>query len=132
MLQPLTSAQLHLGVVYSRAQLAQIFSISDATLKNGVFQPKGTRSVWLFVTEEKTADRTQYRDRLVGGTLYWQGQTQGRTDSLIIEHQNRGLEILLFYRLHKLQYAQAGFRYEGPFCYQSHSGAKPTNFVLVR
>jgi hypothetical protein len=80
--EKLTSTRLMPEAVYTRDSLRSLFGITDATLNTGVFRPKGTASIWLFVTEEKTADRTQYRDRLEGDTIYWQGQTSGRTDEL--------------------------------------------------
>jgi putative restriction endonuclease len=60
------------------------------------------------------------------------GQTQGRTDNFVIEHGERGLELLLFYREEKNQYPRAAFRFEGIFRYISHSGAKPAQFYLTR
>ena len=127
-----TSDHLAVDQVYTREDLRQEFGITDATLNTGVFRPKGTTSIWLFITEEKTADRTQYRDRLDGDFLYWQGQTSGRTDRLIIDHHRSGLEILVFLRNRKYEFAGAGFRYIGQFNYISHSGGNPTDFVLQR
>ncbi len=43
------------------------------TVNTGIFQPQGHDSVWLFVTEHKTPDRTQYVDHLEGDVLRWQG-----------------------------------------------------------
>lgn len=128
----LSSASLQHGAIYTRAQLAELFDTDDATIRTGIFQPKGHDSVWLFVTEEKPPDRTPYIDRLEGDTLYWQGQTAGRKDHLIIHHRQRGLEILVFYRRNRYEYDGAGFRYEGPFVYVDHHGAKPASFVLHR
>lgn len=127
-----TSDILTLGDIYCRAELREMFDISDATINTGVFRPKGHDSVWLFVTERKTADRTQYEDVLEHDTLYWQGQTSGRTDDLIREHQQRGLELLLFYRHAKYEHPGAAFRYEGPFAYSSDEGRNPASFVLKR
>lgn len=127
-----TSNQLVEGDVYTREDLRQKFSITDATLNTGVFRPKGSLSIWLFVTEEKTADRTQYHDRLAGDSLHWQGQKSGRTDRLIIEHQQNALELLVFFRKRKYEFPGAGFRYLGPFEYVSHSGGGPTDFILRR
>src|SRR5690606_12420526 len=93
-----TSPMLTLGEVYSRPRLCEMFNITDATINTGIFQPKGHDSVWLFVTESKTPDRTQYVDLLEGDVLHWQGQSKGRKDALIREHRQRGLELLLFYR----------------------------------
>lgn len=128
----LTSDQLTLEKIYTRDDLRNLFSITDATLNTGIFSPKGTSSVWLFITEEKTADRTPYRDQLQGDRLDWQGQMSSRKDALIINHQTRGLELLVFFRKKKSEYPGFGFRYLGPFVYSSHTGNKPTNFVLQR
>lgn len=126
------SPELEKGEVYTRKDLKGLFGIADATINNGVFQPKGTNSIWLFVTRDKTADRTQYNDVFAGDLLYWQGQSKGRTDNLIVNHEESGNELLVFYRESKSQYAGAGFRFEGQFRYASHSGSLPKNFVLQR
>jgi len=127
-----TSLQLSVGEVYTREDLKQKFGIADATINTGIFQPAGTRSVWIFITESKTADRTQYEDRLDGDTLYCQGQPAGRKDHLYIDQRALGLELLVFYRTKKYEHPGAGFRYLGTFDYVSHSGSAPTSFVLRR
>lgn len=93
-----TSSQLQTGNIYTREHLRELFHIEDATLNTGVFRPKGRNSIWLFVTRDKTSDRTQYIDRFEGGLLYWQGQTAGRTDQAIINHEATGDELVVFYR----------------------------------
>lgn len=121
------------GEVYSRTEdLAPRFRITDATLNTGVFQPKGSRSIWLFVTLKKTSDRTQYVDRLEGDVLHWEGQTSGRSDARIINHEADGNELLVFYRESKQQHPHAGFTYEGRFQYLSHEPGNPSSFVLQR
>jgi putative restriction endonuclease len=122
------SEKLKIGEFYSRDSLAKQFQITDATLRNGVFRPKAYFSIWLFVTRNKPANRTQYVDKLAGDELHWQGQNAGRSDKLIIEHKARGLELLVFYRLD----TNEPFRYEGIFEYVEHSGPLPTNFKLRR
>ena len=128
----LTSDQLTMEKIYTRDDLRSLFNVTDATLNTGVFTPKGTSSVWLFITEEKTADHTPYRDQLQGDLLYWQGQMSSRKDALIINHQIHGRELLVFFRKKKSEYPGFGFRYLGPFVYLRHEGNKPTNFVLQR
>jgi hypothetical protein len=118
--------------VYTRNDLRELIGIHDATLNTGVFHLKERREIWLFITENKPADREQYVDKLVRDTLYWQGQRLGRTDSLIIDHKRVGERLLVFYRKAKYEFEGAGFRYEGVFEYVSHSGGRPTNFVLRR
>jgi hypothetical protein len=120
------------GDIYTRNDLRELFEIRDATLNNGVFRFKERREVWLFVTENKQADREQYVDKLIVDTLYWQGQRMGRTDSLIINHGRTGERLMLFYRRAKYEFEGAAFKYEGVFEYVSHSGSKPTSFVLQR
>jgi hypothetical protein len=123
---------LKVGNVYTREDLKSILDTQDATINTGVFHPAGFDSVLLFVTEKKTPDRVQYVDKLDGDILHWQGQNAGRTDSLIIEHRPRGLELLLFYRTKKYEHSGAGFKYEGQFDYISHDGALPASFTLQR
>lgn len=118
--------------VYSREELQTLFDNHDATINNGVFPLKGYDSIFLFITEHKPNDRSQFVDRLDGDILYWQGQSKGRTDRLIINHKLDGIELLVFYRERVKQYEHAGFRYEGPFEYISHHGQHPTSFVLYR
>lgn len=127
------STRLVVGRVYTRKDLKGLFNITDASINNGVFRPKGLASIWLFVTEQKTADRTQYVDALVGDTLHWEGQRLGRTDHWVVNHASNGDELLLFHRLRKDQYEGGGFRFEGHFHYVSHkAGRLPTKFVLSR
>ena len=118
----LTSERLTRGKIYSRASLSSLFGIRDATIRTGVFRPRGTASVWLFVTERKPNDRTPYLDRLEGDMLHWQGQMAGRTDAWIIEHDARGLEILVFYRESKNEYPGYGFRYPRAVCVHKPHG----------
>lgn len=127
-----TSEQLDPGSVYTRDDLREHFGITDATLNTGIFQPKGTKSVWIFITENKTADRTQYHDRIEDDLLYCQGQSAGRKDHLYIDQKALGLELLVFFRTKKYEHPGAGFRYLGKFDYVSHSGKLPADFILRR
>lgn len=132
-----TSEHLVAGVLYSRKDLQKQFGITDATIRTGVFRPAGHDSVWLFITEDKPADRTQYRDLLDGDDLWWEGQLSGRTDSLVVNHTEDGRELLVFYRHSKEEYDEYAFRYEGRFRYVSHEPGdpahqKPSRFHLKR
>jgi hypothetical protein len=127
-----TSSQLTVGVTYSREDLAHKFDIKDATLFTGIFVPKGHESIWLFVTQDKTPDRTQYNDELAGDELYIDGQTSGRKDKLLAEHFENDLEILLFYRKSKYEFEQAAFKYEGLFRFVEQSGKSPSHFHFQR
>jgi hypothetical protein len=124
------SQSLQEGHVYTRDNLRTRFAITASSINNGIFKPAAYDSVWIFVTEQKTADRTQYDDMLAGDILHMEGQTQGGTDHLIKEHVARGLELLLFYRKKKYEHPGAGFTYKGRFLYQSDEGSGPTKFTL--
>jgi putative restriction endonuclease len=128
----LTSEHLKISEVYTRSELKEKFAIKDATINNGIFRPKGHQSIWLFVTEEKTKDRTQYTDELKSNSLYMDGQTAGIRDRLLIEHESNGLEIILFWRKAKYEHPGAGFRYEGRFKYIEHKGTRPAHFHFRR
>jgi 5-methylcytosine-specific restriction protein A len=129
-----SSDNLVLGKVFSREELKEQFKISDATINNGIFKPREFSSIWLFVTEEKTPDRTQYKDYFDGFSLQFEGQTQKRTDHLITDHEIDGNEILVFYRKKKNEFPNYGFKYLGRFFYRTHKPGKtssdPTRFVL--
>jgi hypothetical protein len=127
-----TSEELQQGAIYTRADLREQFGITDKTLDTGIYKPPDQDSVWLFITESKTADMTAYRDKLEGDVLRWDGQTAGLKDPLIREHAMRELELVVFYRPAKDYYPGYGFRFEGPFEYISESGSGPTSFVLQR
>src|SRR5690242_10067098 len=73
--------------VYTRNMLQEMFAITDATLRNGVFRLAEYQSIWLFVTEQKSKDIPQLYDLLDGDILRWDGQPEGRTDKYIIGHE---------------------------------------------
>lgn len=127
-----TSDELCVGDIYTREGLRQMFQITDQTIYTGIFRPAGYNSIWLFVTERKSGGMTEYNDFLDGDMLSWDGQMSGRKDQTVITHEQYGLELLVFYRTNKLEHPGAGFRYEGRFRYQSHTGSNPTHFTLQR
>jgi putative restriction endonuclease len=127
-----TSDHLEFGKVYTRQNLREKFKINDATIDTGIFRPKDHTSIWLFITQQKSRDMTQYNDRLEGDDLYIDGQSAGLKDKTLIEHEKNGDEILLFFRRAKTEHPEGGFRYEGRFQYLSHTGMKPAHFHFRR
>ena len=127
-----SSEALVVGTIYTRASLKEKFAITAASLNNGIFQESGLDSIWLFITKNKTSDRTQYADELVGDTLKMESQPLGRLDVRLASHQETNTEILLFYRESKFQYAGAGFKFEGTFVHVSHTDVPPRKFVFQR
>jgi TIR domain len=127
-----TSERFVEGDIYTREYLRKKFGIRDATINTGIFQPPNSQSIWLFVTENKRNGIPQYKDQLHENTLYWDGQNRGRKDQLIITHETKNLELLVFYRKNRDTYSDYGFKYEGRFRYVSHEGAQPAHFMLQR
>ena len=127
-----TSGDLDVGATYTRDDLKSAYQIFDATINTGVFLPKGKKSIWLFVTEIKSTDKTQYHDKLDGDILTWQGQLTGRSDYLIKGHASAENEILVFYRNHKAALPHYGFQYQSVFELVDYKGSKPTTFTLKR
>lgn len=132
------SARLTIGEIYSRKQLMAILNTNNATINNGIFEAPGFRSVLLFVTEKKQADRRQYIDELNGDVLTMEGQGLRKTvtDPWIKGHVSDGRELLLFHRAAKNTYPAYGFKYQGPFCFESvkedATPEVPSQFVLRR
>lgn len=127
-----TSRHLQTGSVYTRDDLRSLFLITDATINTGIFRPQNSDSIWLFVTEEQTNDRTPYQNRLKDDVLLMQGQTEGRTDSFILDEATNKLELLVFHRKDRFEHAGAGFRYLGQFNYIRSFGSRPKSFVLSK
>ena len=127
-----TSQQLVETRAYTRKELIEKFSITDSTVNTGVFRPRDTNSIWLFITRDKSSDRTPYVNIFEGDLLRMQGQTAGRTDDQIVKHEANADELLVFYRESKNAHPGAGFRYEGQFRYLKHVPGKPSSFVLQR
>jgi hypothetical protein len=123
-----------IGQIYNRKQIGGLLYTQDANIRNGVFRPRGTNDVLLFVTEERVDRRApSYHDRLFGNKLVWYGQMSGRTDSLIINSSEWSLKLHLFYRKSKTQFkefSRFGFLYLGPVSYVRHEGSHPTVFRL--
>ena len=117
--------------IYTRKQIGDVLGIQAGSLETGVFHPKGSNLVLLFVTEKKDRSQTQYKDRLLGEILEWDGQNKGGTDDLIINGARNGLHLLLFFRKSKRQYPDYGFAYLGTVTHVAHSGSNPTHFRLL-
>jgi putative restriction endonuclease len=101
---------LELGRLYTRPQLAGLWGYRGyQALARGVFTPRGTRHIILFVTRQKQEMLTQYRDFINGDYLHWEGEAGHGTDDRVARAHERGEEIHLFYRdIH-----HTPFRYHG-------------------
>src|ERR1700676_1286049 len=66
-----------------------MFGVTEITIKNGTFRPKGRGSIWLFVPKEKSPAPTQCAPDVCGNELQMDGQSAGLTHRLLIEHHDR-------------------------------------------
>ncbi len=99
-----TFDKLQVGCEYDRNFLAEIWGYKDYhAIGRGVVTPANSRLIVLFVTEEKQPSAQQYKDRVEGSLLFWEGEDKHGSDQRIIEAGQNGDEIHLFYR--KLHHA---------------------------
>jgi len=119
-----TSEYLELGRKYTRSQLKKSFDIEDETIKTGIFKPKGHSSIWLFITK---GSHPEYDDDIIGAQLKFSGQVAHKSDNSIIQHYDKDLELIVFYR----DVSHGPFTYCGRAQYVAHEERtrKPTQFT---
>lgn len=119
-----------IGSSYSRKEISALLSTNDSNINNGLFKPKDKNFAIIFVTENKSKDRTPYKDMLEGNILEWDGQLKGRTDKLVINHARLGLDLILMYRFSRNERPDHSFVCLGRLAYTNHEGSNPTHFYL--
>jgi hypothetical protein len=98
------------GAQYTRDELATLWGYATYhAIARGVVTPARDNKIIIFVTEYKSADRTQYRDRLHGGVLEWEGPTDHFAEDRMVRAPRNGDEIHIFYR----RYQREPFTYLG-------------------
>ncbi len=121
--------QLTVGKAYERKQIASILGYADfRAIAKGVVTPSGSKLIILFVTKEKQASLTQYRDFIDNGFLYWEGEFRHGSDERIRKAAENGDEIVLFFRN----------RHHSPFIYMGQvflteyvtRSDKPSEFIF--
>jgi 5-methylcytosine-specific restriction enzyme A len=102
--------QIDVGRKYTRLELADIWGYKGfQAISRGIVTPEGQNYIILFLTKEKPAHLTQYRDSFEKGILIMEGDKSHIADKRIIEAEEREEEIHLFYRdIHR-----SSFTYEG-------------------
>ena len=90
---------IKIGEGYSRKFLAEVWGYAGfEALAKGVFTPKEDPKIILFVTAEKDKWQTQYKDKLVGEYLHWEGPNNHSAEDRMINSRSWSQEIHLFYR----------------------------------
>ena len=95
---------------YSRNELAKLWGYSTFhAIARGVVTPRHDNKIVLFVTEEKQDFAEQYKDRLSGRTLQWEGPRDHFAEDRMVHADSLGDEIHLFHRArHHEDFTYAG------------------------
>jgi putative restriction endonuclease len=108
---PIDFATIQIGIRYDRPTLARMWGYKGhQVLARGVFTPKDSPHIILFVTRKKQTSLTQYDDYLSGDRLFWEGEKGHLNDERISSAKQRGEIIHLFYR----EIHHTLFEYKGP------------------
>lgn len=92
-------SKIEIGTEYERNELAKIWGYkSFQALARGVFTPRESRKIVLFITNEKQEKLVQYQDSFENGILEMEGEISHQSDARILEAKKIGDEIHLFYR----------------------------------
>jgi hypothetical protein len=96
------SDPLEIGKGYDRKELARLWDLAGfQAIGRGVFTPKGSGQVFLFVTRERLGWMTPYKNFLDGDLLFWDGEKGHGSDDRIANASRNGEEIHLLYRDHR-------------------------------
>jgi hypothetical protein len=126
---PFSTEVLVIGNLYTRPQLANLWGYSSFHgFGRGVFTPKNSKCIVLFVTQEKQNSAIQYQDFINFDTLHWEGEDKHGTDDRIASAHENGEDIHLFYRdIH-----HTPFRYFGQIRINlfRRNVTKPSKFIF--
>ncbi|WP_460597893.1 hypothetical protein, partial [Geomonas sp. Red276] len=97
-------------------------------LARGVVTPKDNNKIILFVTEEKQGFQEQYRDRLTGNRLEWEGPTDHFAEGRMVHAARNGDEIHVFHRIrHHMDFTYLG---EASILTTTLSSISPSRFTF--
>jgi putative restriction endonuclease len=92
----LNFSYLAVGGEYDRPYLARLWGYkSYNAFAKGVFTPKNTNQVVLFITKDKQGHLTQYVDHIERDILFWEGEKEHGSDRRIVSQRDT---IYVFYR----------------------------------
>lgn len=127
---PVEFSTIKIGNLYDRPLLAAMWGYeSFQAIAKGVITPKGQNLIVLFVTRFKQRSLTQYVDYIEDGLLHWEGEDGHGNDQRVIQAEERGTAIHLFYReLH-----HRPFEYKGLLRLSHHELhiERPSRFIFA-
>jgi putative restriction endonuclease len=107
---PVSFSRVTVGSTWSRPALTTLWGYKTYhAIARGVVTPSGDNKIVLFVTEEKQASATNYRDILREDILEWEGPNDHFAEGRMLTAKTRGEEIHLFHR----QRHHMDFEYRG-------------------
>ena len=116
---------------YSRTQLAELWGYPGfQALARSIVVPADDNKIILFVTLAKLRHMGDSTDRLIGGTLTWEGPHDHFAEDRLVQAGSTGDQIHVFWRSRQ----HSAFVYEGQFVLVSYTlhADKPSTFVLKR
>lgn len=107
---PISFTKVLKHATYSRNTLAKCWGYASFhAIARGVVTPRDDNKIILFVTEEKQATAEQYKDRLSGNVLEWEGPNDHFAEDRMTKAATSGEEIHLFHRkLHHTDFTYLG------------------------
>ncbi len=115
---PVSFDSLTKDAKYERKNLAELWGYAGfQAISRGVVTPAGTRFIILFVTENKQESLTQYKDRLDGRYLHWEGEARHGSDRRIVDAFSSNDSIQLFHR----EMHHSLFTYKGELQLEQHN-----------
>ena len=92
-------AQNTVGESYSRTELALLWGYASChAIARGVVTPRDDNKIILFVTRDKQSGTEQDEDELLGQELRWEGPRDHFAEERMLQAEDAGDEIHLFYR----------------------------------
>jgi hypothetical protein len=83
-------SKIKIGNTYHRDELNEIWGLGGRqAFSKGVFTPRDSGLIVLFVTKEKSISATQYKDYISDSFLYWEGENKGGANPRIINAKFR-------------------------------------------
>lgn len=96
---PVSFTSIAVGSLWTRPDLADLWGYKGyQAFAKGVFTPANDNKIILFVTEEKQASATEYKDVLKDDLLEWEGPNDHFAEERMLHAKSRGDEIHLFHR----------------------------------
>jgi hypothetical protein len=117
------------GTEYTRGELSDLWGYAGyQAIARGVVTPAQDNKIVLFVTENKSSDRTQYQNRRRGSVLEWEGPTDHFAEDRMAGSPANGDQIHVFYRMHQ----KDRFEYLGQYRIRHYrpNAARPSHFQL--